>query len=210
MQQRQLGAKGPRVSALGLGCMAMSGMYGPADRAESIATIHAALEAGITLLDTGDFYGLGHNEMLIGEALRGATAGRSARQRQVRRTPRSCRRLGGRRCEARGGQELPRLFAPTPGARSHRHLSPGPPRSEGSDRGDGRCHGRAGSRRLSAAYRPLRGRLRRPSAGRQPCIRSAISRSNIRSSRAASRTGFSRPAGSSASPSPPMACSRAA
>ncbi|WP_342360850.1 aldo/keto reductase [Terrarubrum flagellatum] len=71
MDIRQLGAAGPRVSALGLGCMAMSGMYGPADRAESIATIHAALEAGITLLDTGDFYGMGHNEMLIGEALKG-------------------------------------------------------------------------------------------------------------------------------------------
>ncbi|HXM70915.1 MAG TPA: aldo/keto reductase, partial [Thermoanaerobaculia bacterium] len=72
MQLRQLGATGPRVSALGLGCMGMSGMYGPADRAESIATIHAALEAGITLLDTGDFYGMGHNEMLIGEALKGS------------------------------------------------------------------------------------------------------------------------------------------
>jgi aryl-alcohol dehydrogenase-like predicted oxidoreductase len=72
MQQRQLGTAGPRVSALGLGCMGMSGMYGPADRAESIATIHAALEAGITLLDTGDFYGMGHNELLIGEALKGA------------------------------------------------------------------------------------------------------------------------------------------
>ncbi len=71
MQERQLGATGPRVSALGLGCMGMSGMYGPADRAESIATIHAAMEAGITLLDTGDFYGMGHNEMLIGEALKG-------------------------------------------------------------------------------------------------------------------------------------------
>ncbi|AWV20829.1 Aldo/keto reductase family protein [Roseomonas mucosa] len=70
MQNRQLGAAGPRVSALGLGCMGMSGMYGPADRAESIATIHAALDAGIDLLDTGDFYGVGHNEMLIGEALR--------------------------------------------------------------------------------------------------------------------------------------------
>ncbi|MBZ7921710.1 aldo/keto reductase [Ensifer adhaerens] len=67
-----LGKTGPSVSALGLGCMGMSGMYGPADRAESIATIHAALEAGITLLDTGDFYGMGHNEMLIGEALKGA------------------------------------------------------------------------------------------------------------------------------------------
>jgi aryl-alcohol dehydrogenase-like predicted oxidoreductase len=51
--------------------MGMSGMYGPAEREESIATIHAALDAGIDLLDTGDFYGMGHNEMLIGEALRG-------------------------------------------------------------------------------------------------------------------------------------------
>lgn len=71
MKQLQLGHTGPRVSALGLGCMGMSGMYGPADRAESIATIHAALERGITLLDTGDFYGMGHNELLIGEALKG-------------------------------------------------------------------------------------------------------------------------------------------
>src|ERR1700710_2428768 len=71
MIERKLGATGPQVSALGLGCMGMSGMYGPADRAESIATIHAALDAGITLLDTGDFYGTGHNELLIGEALKG-------------------------------------------------------------------------------------------------------------------------------------------
>jgi aryl-alcohol dehydrogenase-like predicted oxidoreductase len=72
MQYRRLGAAGPRTSAFGLGCMGMSGMYGPADRVESIATIHAALDAGITVLDTGDFYGMGHNEMLIGEALKGA------------------------------------------------------------------------------------------------------------------------------------------
>ncbi len=71
MKQRRLGQTGPSVSALGLGCMGMSDMYGPADRTESIATIHAALEAGVTLLDTGDFYGMGHNEMLIGEALKG-------------------------------------------------------------------------------------------------------------------------------------------
>jgi aryl-alcohol dehydrogenase-like predicted oxidoreductase len=76
MEQRQLGRTGPMVSALGLGCMGMSGMYGPSDRAESIATIHAALDAGITLLDTGDFYGMGHNEMLLGEALKGVARDR--------------------------------------------------------------------------------------------------------------------------------------
>jgi pyridoxine 4-dehydrogenase len=71
MNHVQLGKTGPSVSTLGLGCMGMSGMYGPSDRADGIATIHAALDAGINLIDTGDFYGMGHNEMLIGEALKG-------------------------------------------------------------------------------------------------------------------------------------------
>ncbi|MEU7585227.1 aldo/keto reductase [Micromonospora sp. NPDC049230] len=71
MDTRSLGATGPTVSALGLGLMGMSDLYGTADEAESIATIHAALDAGITLLDTGDFYGMGHNEMLLRDALRG-------------------------------------------------------------------------------------------------------------------------------------------
>src|SRR3954453_6017140 len=69
MDRRTLGAAGPQVSALGLGCMGMSGMYGAADEDESVATTHAALDAGINLLDTGDFYGMGHNELLIGRAL---------------------------------------------------------------------------------------------------------------------------------------------
>ncbi|MGQ4510976.1 aldo/keto reductase [Streptomyces sp. DW26H14] len=71
---RTLGTSGPTVSALGLGCMGMSALYGETDRAESIATVHAALDAGVTLLDTGDFYGMGHNELLINEALRTAPA----------------------------------------------------------------------------------------------------------------------------------------
>jgi aryl-alcohol dehydrogenase-like predicted oxidoreductase len=65
-----LGKTGPTVSAIGLGCMGMSGMYGPSDRQESLATLQEAVDAGVTLLDTGDFYGMGHNELLIGEALR--------------------------------------------------------------------------------------------------------------------------------------------
>jgi len=70
MITRTLGTHGPAVSTLGLGCMGMSDFYGPADEAESIATIHAALDAGINLLDTGDYYGMGHNEQLIREALK--------------------------------------------------------------------------------------------------------------------------------------------
>ncbi|GAB2761258.1 aldo/keto reductase [Salinifilum aidingensis] len=70
MRQRTLGATGPQVSALGLGLMGMSDFYGPADRAESIATVHAAIDAGVSLLDTGDFYGSGHNELLLRDALR--------------------------------------------------------------------------------------------------------------------------------------------
>ena len=72
METMKLGRTGPAVGILGLGCMGMSpGTYGPADEAESIATIRAAVDAGITLIDTGDFYGMGHNEMLIRRALEG-------------------------------------------------------------------------------------------------------------------------------------------
>jgi len=71
MLERVLGKTGPALSVLGLGCMGMSGVYGPADEQEAIATIHAALDSGITLLDTGDFYNSGHNELLLRDALRG-------------------------------------------------------------------------------------------------------------------------------------------
>ena len=68
---RTLGSTGPLVAPIGLGLMGMSDLYGPADDAESIATIHRALDAGVTLLDTGDFYGMGRNELLLRDALRG-------------------------------------------------------------------------------------------------------------------------------------------
>jgi aryl-alcohol dehydrogenase-like predicted oxidoreductase len=71
IKTRQLGALGPAVFPISLGCMGMSGMYGDSDEHESIATIHEALDRGISLIDTGDFYGMGHNEMLVGRALRG-------------------------------------------------------------------------------------------------------------------------------------------
>ncbi len=70
MITRKLGTTGPDVSAIGLGAMGMSDLYGPADQGESIATIHAAIDAGITLIDTGDFYGAGRNELLIAKALK--------------------------------------------------------------------------------------------------------------------------------------------
>ncbi|MFB7087848.1 aldo/keto reductase [Streptomyces sp. NPDC056296] len=70
MEMRHLGTNGPHVPAVGLGCSAMSGTYGPADEAEAVATVRAAIDAGLTLLDTADFYGMGHNEWLIRQALR--------------------------------------------------------------------------------------------------------------------------------------------
>ena len=91
-----LGQGGPPVSRAGLGLTGMSGIYGPADRAESIATIRAALDAGITLLDTGDFYGMGHNELLPAQALRGV------RRDSVFIQVKFCR-------AARPGRRLPRV-----------------------------------------------------------------------------------------------------
>jgi aryl-alcohol dehydrogenase-like predicted oxidoreductase len=67
----QLGTTGPSVFPLALGCMGMWGVYGPSDHRESIVTIHEAIDRGVTLLDTGDFYGMGHNELLIRRAIEG-------------------------------------------------------------------------------------------------------------------------------------------
>lgn len=81
MRQRQLGASGPAVFALGLGCMGMSEFYGPSDDAESLRTLARALDLGVTLFDTADTYGLGHNETLLGRFI--AQGGPARRQRMV-------------------------------------------------------------------------------------------------------------------------------
>ena len=126
MITRQLGSTGPLVSAIGLGCMGMSGVYGPADEPESIATIRAALDAGITLLDSGDYYGMGHNELLIREALRGRDRNRvviSVKFGALRAPDNAFIGIDGRPV---AGPEVPGLFPATPRHRLHRYLSPGP------------------------------------------------------------------------------------
>ena len=71
MKYRRLGCCTDEISAIGLGCMTMTGLYGPADDGESVATVHAALDAGVNFIDTSDFYGAGENEELLAGALRG-------------------------------------------------------------------------------------------------------------------------------------------
>ncbi len=120
------------VSALGLGCMGMSDVYGPADRGESIATVHAALDAGITLLDTGDFYAMGHNEMLIREALAGRNRDRFQISVKFGALRGPAMSFAGMDCRPAAVEEFPRLFAAAAGRRLHRHLSPGAARSQRS------------------------------------------------------------------------------
>ena len=207
---RTLGTSGPTVSAIGLGAMGMSHMYGASDRSESIATVHAALDAGINLIDTGDFYGSGHNELLIHEAL----AGRNRDDVLISVKFGALARPGGRvgRVRRPSGRREELAGADARAARhgSRRHLPSGTARSERSDRGDGRRDRRDGAGRLRALHRALGsvGRDDSPRAGRAPDLRSA-DRVLADLARDRGRRSFRR-AASWASASPPTASSRAA
>ena len=205
MQHRSLGSTGLAVSEIGLGCMGMSDFYGPADHAESIATIHAALDAGITLLDTGDYYAAGHNELLIGEALRGrdGDGSRSASSSDCRAPDGeivgidgrpaavksalayTLRRLGTDHVDvyrARGGP-IPQCRSRRRSARSPRWWRPG-----------------------TSATRDCRRPEPRRFVARTPCIRSPTRRSSTPCSRAGLRRRSFPCAASSGSGSPTASC----
>ena len=125
---RRLGANGPQVFPISLGCMGMSGMYGHADENESIATIHAALDRGMNLIDTGDFYGMGHNEMLVGRALKGRRD-KALHFREIRRAARAGRKLARLRRPPGRREIVSRAQPQSPGREPHRCLPPRAPRS---------------------------------------------------------------------------------
>ena len=161
MHTRRLGASGPTVSTIGLGAMGMSDLYGPADDAESIATIRAALDAGVTLIDTGDFYGMGHNELLIRDAL----AGRNRDEVTISVKFGVLRGPDGSWLGADARPAAVRTFLAYTlrrlGHRPRRHLPPIPARPGRPCRGHGRRHRRPGPSRLRESHRTLRGGSRR-------------------------------------------------
>src|SRR5580704_10021909 len=127
MKTIKLGTAGPDVFPMALGCMGMGSgsWYGPSDETESIATIHAALERGVNLIDTGDFYGMGKNELLVGKALHGRRDVRSGHQSER-------------------DEDVSRVQPVATRRRLHRRLQAGATRSESSDRRYGRRDRRHG------------------------------------------------------------------
>ena len=169
METRILGSQGLKVSAVGLGCMGMSDFYSGRDEAEAIATIHRALDLGVTFLDTADMYGVGANEELVGRAIRGRRdAGRprhQVRQRaRARRQPsRHQRQARLRPLGLRGQPQAARRGGDRP-------LLPAPGRPRDADRGHGGRHGRPRPPGQGPPPRPLGGRPadRPPRPGRPP------------------------------------------
>ena len=163
---RKLGGQGLEVSALGLGCMGMSQSYGEGDRDESIATIHRALDLGVTFLDTADVYGQNTNEELVGAAIKGR------RDEVVLATKFGIAARPGR-CVGPHHQRAARLraqrvrrVASAAGCRSHRPLLPTPRRPERADRGHRRSDGRARRSRARCATSACPSRAPRPCGGR--------------------------------------------
>ena len=153
---RRLGTQGLEVSALGLGCMGMSQSYGVPDDRESVATLHRALELGVTFFDTAEAYGPFTNEELLGRALAG-------RRDQVVLATKFGFRFDGNRLTGTDSRPDPhprggRGLAPPPPHRPHRSALPASRGPRRSDRGRGRCHGRSGARGQGALPRPVRGR----------------------------------------------------
>ena len=159
MKRVQLGRQGLEVSAQGLGCMGMSEFYGATDEAESIATIHRALDLGVTFLDTADVYGTGANERLVGEAIAGRRdeAHVATKFGNERRPDGSCGRdQRTTRVRARGVRRVP----PAARRRRDRPLLPAPGRQHRPDRGDGRRDGLARRGRQGQVPRALGGGAR--------------------------------------------------
>ena len=144
------------VSAQGLGCMGMSECYGATDWAESIATIHRALDLGVTFIDTADMYGAGHNEVLVGRGDRGPPR-RSAAGHEVRHRPVRRRRPPDHPRRARLREAGLRVLADQARRGPHRPVLPAPPAADGRDRGDRRRDGRTGRRGQGPPPGPVRG-----------------------------------------------------
>ena len=207
-QHRQLGASGPVVFPLALGCMGMSDLYGRADEAESIATIHAALDAGITLLDTGDYYAAGHNELLIGRALhdRRDKALISVKFGAVRGPDGSWLGMDTRPLAVKNflAYSLTRLGLDHVDIYRPGRLDPNVPIEDTVGRS------RISSRPVTSAPLGCRKWDRTPSAAHRRSTPSAISRLSTHSSAARLRHGSFRSWRNSASESRPTVCSRAA
>ena len=206
MKTRTLGSQGLQVSEEGLGCMGMSEFYGRADEDEAIATIHRALELGVTFLDTADMYGPFTNEKLVGRAI-------ADRREQVVLATKfgNERKEDGSWVGINGKPEYVRSACEAslsaPGRRSHRPLLPAPRRQERADRGHRRRDGRTGQRGQGSLPRPVRGLAANDPARARGSPDLGACRPSTRCGRATPRSRSCRPCaswGSASSPTSPL------